>query len=93
MLTIALSTGALLLVGVSMAVRAQKRRVETGREELVGRLGTARSPLAPAGMVFLEGELWQAEAVDGAPIASGDAVEVTRLDGLKLLVRKAPPRG
>jgi membrane-bound serine protease (ClpP class) len=92
-LTIAVTTGGLLMFGVSMALRAQKRRVETGREELVGRLGEVRSALAPAGMVFLEGELWQAESDEGAPVAPGEAVVVTRVDGLKLVVRKAPPRG
>jgi membrane-bound serine protease (ClpP class) len=92
-LTIALTTGGLLMAGVSMALRAQKRRVETGREELVGRLGEVRSPLSPTGMVFLEGELWQAESEPGAPVAAGESVVVTRVDGLKLMVRKAPPRG
>lgn len=92
-LTIAVTTGGLLMFGVSMAMRAQKRRVETGREELVGRLGEVRSALAPAGMVFLEGELWQAESAEGAMLAAGESVVVTRVDGLKLVVRKAPPRG
>lgn len=93
LVTIALSSGALLAFGVSMAVKAQKRRIETGREELIGRLGVARSPLAPAGMVFLEGELWSAEAAPGSAIAPGDSVVVERLEGLKLVVRKATPGG
>lgn len=92
-LTIVLSTGALLFFGVTMALKAQKKRVETGREELVGARAEARSLIAPAGMVFLEGELWQAESDGGFAIAPGESVVVTAVDGLKLLVRKAPPRG
>ena len=44
-------------------------------------------------MVFLEGELWQARAEEDLAIAPGESVVVARVEGLKLLVRKAPPRG
>ena len=82
-------TAALFFVVVTFAIRAQRRRVTTGVEALVGRLGEARSELSPAGMVQVAGELWSAEAEPGsAPIASGTRVEVIGVDGLRLQVRR-----
>src|SRR3972149_2458130 len=48
-------TAALFFVVVTFAIRAQRRRVTTGVEALVGRLGEARSELSPAGMVQVAG--------------------------------------
>lgn len=93
MITIALSMAVLLFAALSFGLRAQRRRVATGREELIGRTAVARSILAPAGMVFLEGELWNAESADADPIPVGDRVTVERVEGLKLVVRKAPQNG
>jgi membrane-bound serine protease (ClpP class) len=86
-LTVTLSTGALVLFAIRQAVKAQGLKAQTGREELVGRLGTARTALTPAGMVFLEGELWT--AVADSPLPEGTPVVVSAVDGLKLLVRPA----
>lgn len=88
LLTISLSTGALVLLGTYYALRAQRRRVSVGREELAGQRGEVRQALAPHGLVFLEGELWSAIATDGQPIPEGAAVEVERVEGLKLFVKK-----
>lgn len=93
LITIALSMGILLVAALSFGLKAQRRRVATGREELIGRTAVARSLLAPAGMVFLEGELWMAESADANPIPMGDPVTVERVEGLKLVVRKAAQNG
>jgi membrane-bound serine protease (ClpP class) len=93
LMTIALSSGALLAFAMSMGLRAQRRRVATGREELIGREAVARSALAPAGMVFLEGELWSAESDGQAPIDAGDRVTIERVEGLRLVVRKKLQNG
>jgi len=56
-------------------------------------VGIVRTGLAPSGQVQLGGELWTAELVDGEEALSADArVEVVGVDGLRLLVRKAPLR-
>jgi len=52
-----------------------------------GRLGTARTDLAPRGKVFVRGELW--DAVAEHPVAAGERVEVVEADGLTLYVRPA----
>jgi len=80
-------TAAFFAFAVGAGIRAQKQRVQTGREGLVGAVGVARSELAPEGTVFVQGELWSAESADGV-IPSGERVRVTRVDGLHLRVRK-----
>jgi membrane-bound ClpP family serine protease len=55
-------------------------------------VGTVRRELDPTGMVYLNGELWTATAMDlGADRASltvGTRVEVTAIHGLRLEVRE-----
>ncbi len=87
-----LVTAALFFVVVSFAIRAQRRRIAVGVEALAGRIGDARSDLAPTGMVQVAGELWTAEVEAGAaPIPAGSRVEVVGVEGLRLRVR--PARG
>jgi membrane-bound serine protease (ClpP class) len=86
-LVMAALTAAFFAFAVGAGIRAQKQRVQTGREGLVGAVGVARSDLAPEGTVFVQGELWSAESADGV-IPSGTRVRVTRVDGLHLRVTK-----
>jgi len=87
------STGIIFFVIMLIGVRAQKTPVSMGAESLIGRVGIVRTGLAPSGQVQLGGELWTAELVDGEEALSADArVEVVGVDGLRLLVRKAPLR-
>ena len=83
------------LLGV-LAGRTVLRRAATGREGLVGTVGTVRRGLDPDGVVFVEGELWQATATDGGAVADpaaaippGTPVAVAAVDGLRLVVRRA----
>jgi membrane-bound serine protease (ClpP class) len=55
-----------------------------------GAVGVVRGRLDPEGLVFVHGELWQAYTDDG-PIEPGEEVEVERIDGLRLEVRRAEP--
>jgi len=72
---------------VALVVRAQARRAVTGREGMIGEIGTARTDLAPTGKVFVHGELWDAES-DG-PVREGERVRVIAFgDGLKIKVTK-----
>jgi membrane-bound serine protease (ClpP class) len=86
-LTMAALTAAFFAFAVGAGVRAQGRKVQTGRERLVGAVGVARTDLAPAGTVFVEGELWSAESEDGV-IPAGRRVRVLRVRGLHLDVRR-----
>jgi membrane-bound serine protease (ClpP class) len=65
---------------MTLAVRARRNKVITGDSSLIDRLGVARTALEPAGMVFLNGEYW--EAVSSRPVPAGAAVRVRRVRGL-----------
>jgi membrane-bound serine protease (ClpP class) len=85
--------GIFLVIG-GFALTVWRRKPTTGREGLVGAVGTVRRPLNPDGVVFVSGELWQATASGDSveavpPIAERVPVTVTGMDGLRLLVRRA----
>jgi len=65
------------------ALRAQYRPVVVGVESLIGQEGEARGPNS----VQVAGELWSAEAEEGA-LEAGQRVIVTAVKGLKVVVRK-----
>ena len=70
-----------------LVVRAHSRKAFTGKEGLVGEVGSAQTDLSPEGKVFVHGEIWNAEA--GEPIAKGSKVKVVRvLDSLRIRVEK-----
>ena len=78
------------------ALSVWRRKPATGREGLVGAVGTVRKALDPDGVVFVYGELWQATApgdttAAAPPIPERVPVTVTGMDGLRLLVRRATP--
>lgn len=68
-----------------MALRARQLPVRTGMEGLVHEIGTARSPIAPRGKVFVHGEIW--DAVSDEPVPAGEPVEVVAVRNLTLAVR------
>ncbi|MFZ1947195.1 MAG: nodulation protein NfeD [bacterium] len=82
-----LATAAFFVFAVGAGLRAQARKPTTGEEGLVGERGVATTDIDRTGQVFVHGELWTAASAER--IARGDAVEVTRVDGLKLEVRRA----
>lgn len=73
---------------VGAVAKARLRRATTGREGLIGAIGTVRQTLAPEGYVFVEGELWRATSPAG-PLEPGTAVRVIAIDGLTLTVMPA----
>jgi membrane-bound serine protease (ClpP class) len=79
-----------LLIVVTAALRARRRRVVTGREGLFGATGVVRRDIEPGrvGLVLVQGELWQAVAPDGR-ILAGEPIVVQAVDGLLLTVRRA----
>lgn len=81
-LAIAGTISAFMLGAMAKVVQVRRRPVEVGLHDLVGRRGHARS----GGMVFVNGELWQARAASGAELEPGDEVEVESVDGLSLIV-------
>jgi membrane-bound serine protease (ClpP class) len=72
--------------GMTAAVRARFSTPTVGREGMVGRMGTAEVPVAPDGIVMIDGARWRARTNRATPIAAGDAVRVVEIEGLVLEV-------
>ena len=66
------------------AVRAYRRKVVTGAEEMIGARGEVLDWRGQKGHVFVHGERWRASS--SAPLTKGKTVSVIALDGLKLTV-------
>jgi membrane-bound serine protease (ClpP class) len=89
-LGISLFSGAIFFGIMMVAVRAQRAPIVTGEESMNGRVGIARTDLTPKGSVQVGGELWTAQLEqEDARLYAGTRVEVVRVDGLRLIVRKA----
>lgn len=83
-----LGLGSLLALGVVISLWRHKKSGK-GAVQLVGKQAVAQSDLTPEGSVLIDGELWRAVSSDGTTIASEERVEVTRIEGLLLIVKRA----
>ncbi len=82
----------MLFVGVlTLAVKARRRPVVSGREELVGMTGEALAAFDGNGRVRVHSEDWRARS--GAPLRRGQKVRVTGVEGLTLLVEPETQSG
>jgi membrane-bound serine protease (ClpP class) len=81
------ASAAFFIFAITMALRAQARKVVTGSEGLVGSFGVVRTPVDPEGKVFVAGEHWTALSATGAPIPQGARVVVVSVDRLKVVVK------
>lgn len=75
---------------ISLSVRAQLRKPNTGIEAMGGEEGKAVTDIYAEGKVEIGGELWNASS--SGPIAKGELVKVTGIKGLALVVEKIERR-
>jgi membrane protein implicated in regulation of membrane protease activity len=68
-------------------LRLRRLRSMTGAEAMAGAKGRALTDCAPDGQVRVKGQIWRARCPGGA--AAGDDVVVTKVNGLRLEVRRA----
>lgn len=92
--TLAIAMAALFVAIGGFALSVLRRKPATGREGIIGAVGTVRQKLDPDGLVFVTGELWMATAPGDTaaaepPIPEREPVTVTGIDGLRILVRRA----
>jgi len=73
-------------------IQVHRRQAYSGREELVGKTAVVRATLDPEGMVLFKGELWTAIS-EGGRVKPGEEVIITRVEGLKLYVKKKEKGG
>ncbi|MGZ8692031.1 MAG: NfeD family protein [Gaiellaceae bacterium] len=80
---VAVGLGAAWAFAISKALQVRHRPVEVGAQLIAGAVGEVRGD----GLVFVNGELWQARAAGGQELRQGERVRVESLDGLVLTVR------
>jgi membrane-bound serine protease (ClpP class) len=78
----ALGLGALWAFAVGKAWQVRRKPVEVDPQQIAGAVGQVRRD----GLVFVNGELWQARTPDGEQLRPGERVRVQSLDGLILTV-------
>jgi membrane-bound serine protease (ClpP class) len=86
-LAVSIPLGLITAFLMSIAVRARRNKIVTGKQGLIGEIGIAQTLLAPAGKVFVHGELW--DAVSAVPVPAGERIVVRQVDGLTLRVDPA----
>jgi membrane-bound serine protease (ClpP class) len=83
-----LASATLILVALGLVVRARRRPVVSGREELTGATGEVVEAGAGGSFARIHGELWKVRA--GVQLARGDRVRVVAVEGLVLAVEPLP---
>lgn len=84
-LGLAASSAVLVLLGGGMALRARRRPVVSGREEMIGAQGVVLSVDDGGAWAEVQGERWKVKSPE--PLAAGQRVRVAGLQGLTLDVR------
>ncbi len=75
-----------MIGGMPAMVRSRFSTPTIGREWMVGEVGTARTAIAPEGVVMVRDARWKARTNRATPLAAGDPVRVAAIDGLLLQV-------
>lgn len=81
---IALISGGLFTVLLTLAVRARRRAVVSGKEAMIGMSGPVLSWAGHEGTVRVHGEVWSARAQ--STLTPGHRIRVVDLDGLTVVV-------
>ena len=87
-LGLAAGSAAFLFLVVGMALKAHRRPVVSGREELLGSTGEALEDFEQEGWARIHGETWRIRSA--APLRAGQRVRVVAMHGLLLEVVPEP---
>jgi membrane-bound serine protease (ClpP class) len=80
----AAASAVFLIFVVSMVLKAHRRPVVSGREDMIGSTGEAIEDIAPEGWASIRGETWRVHA--NAPLRARQRVRVVAINGLLLEV-------
>jgi len=86
-ITFAVASVLLFVFVIGMAIKARRRPVVSGMEQLLGGEGVVIGDFDGNGTISIHSERWSARA--GVPLKKGQRVRVTGLDGLTLQVEPA----
>ncbi|TML96247.1 MAG: nodulation protein NfeD [Actinobacteria bacterium] len=85
-ISVAVGLGAVWAFAVSKAWQVRHKPVEVDPQMIAGSVGEVRGN----GLVYVNGELWQARTPGGEQLHPGERVRVESLDGLVITVRPEP---
>jgi len=88
---VAVVSAAFFLGVVALALKARRRRVVSGKEEMIGAIGEALENFKGEGRIRVHSEEWQARS--GVALKRGQKVKVTAIEGLMLTVEPYNPEG
>jgi membrane-bound serine protease (ClpP class) len=83
-ISFAIISALVFIVVIGMAIKARRRPVVSGSEQLVGAEATVLADFDGQGKVSIHSETWR--ALSGAPLRKGQQVKVSGIDGLTLRV-------
>ncbi|MBI1964711.1 MAG: nodulation protein NfeD [Betaproteobacteria bacterium] len=89
--TLALASAALVFLTVLLALKARRRPVVSGREDIVGARGEVVEGFEREGWVRVHGENWR--VTSAAPLGRGQKVRVVGINGLTLQVEPETTQG
>ena len=87
--SLAIASLAMTIVVARLALLSRRRKIVSGREELIGARGSVLDWNNGTGHIFVHSERWQ--AAGAGDLAAGMSVRVTGLQGLTLDVIQADP--
>ncbi len=70
---------------IGFGLKAQKNKITTGIEGMVGDIGEVLEILSPKGTIRVQGEIWNAESLAGT-INRGEKVRIKEMKNMKLFV-------
>lgn len=70
-ITVGAILAAFFAFGMAAVIRAHKKKARTGKEEMIGLIGTVVEELNPEGMIKVRGELWKARSKFNGKIEKG----------------------
>ncbi|HEY8555345.1 MAG TPA: nodulation protein NfeD [Burkholderiales bacterium] len=88
---VALMSSAIFFGIVTLALRARRRAVVSGREQMLGAIGEATEAFTDSGWVRVMGEMWRARS--RTPVAAGQRIRVVGMEGLTLTVEPYEQEG
>jgi len=85
-LIITICVALFFIFGLSKAIKLRRTKPTTGKDEMLGIIGTADTDIDPEGQILVRGERWNVYSDE--KINKGEKVEVIYMDGLTLKVKK-----
>ena len=73
-----------IILLMSRVAMMRRKRIHTGAEAMVGAFGEARSDFTGPGLVWVNGESWNAQS--SVPVRKGDKVKILSISGLELII-------